>query len=125
MGAKMQHLGTTRALSRSKLACLIAVTAGLVVVSTPTAGVASVPSSQAGALLATLQDPGASSHDYFGQTVAVSGKTIVIGSPGVNADRNRSARRSKTPALLAGSYLAVGGVVHRLGDRGNSGLALS
>ena len=37
-----------------------------------------------GALLATLQDPGASNHDYFATSVAVSGQTAVVGSPGAS-----------------------------------------
>src|ERR1700722_10188048 len=38
-----------------------------------------------GKLLVTLQDPSASSVDYFGASLAISGSTAVVGSPGTQA----------------------------------------
>jgi FG-GAP repeat len=81
------RLQTTRALKWSKLtASLVVVTGGLVFMPAMAAGAASVSSGPVGELLATLQDPGASAHDDFGDSVSVSGQTAVVGSPGNESD---------------------------------------
>src|ERR1700722_3694744 len=46
----------------------------------------SVRSTPIGALLATLSDPGATGYSYFGVSLAVSGKTAIVGAYGPNSD---------------------------------------